>query len=97
MCLAEQSPECEISLDDTVLKAGQTYRLLHNCMLSLASKDTPTSISSSASAGVSYPSTTRGDMFCAATMRNRIIASASARDRLGLPSLGPCFSAQLAD
>lgn len=41
MCLAEQSPECEISLDDTVLKAGQTYRLLHNCMLSLASKDTP--------------------------------------------------------
>lgn len=41
MCLIKQSPECEFSINDTVLTVGNTYILPYNCMLGLAYKDTP--------------------------------------------------------
>lgn len=41
MCLTGLSPECEFSINNTILKAGKTYRLPRDFMLGLASKDTP--------------------------------------------------------
>lgn len=41
MCIKVESLECEASLNSLVLEVEENYKVSNQCILSLASKDTP--------------------------------------------------------